>query len=95
MKEYTERDIEDFLLEKYDTKILIYKGFYLLRTILNKYTTIIETMMPVYEYVAEEHKTTPSAVERALRHFRTRVNTNTDTNKELVNLLIIEFQRWL
>lgn len=95
MKTYTEKDVEDFLIDRYGTKILVYKGFYALRYIICHHNDIVDNLANVYNEYANENKTTISAIERAIRHFRTRINTNTESNKELINLLIIEFQRWL
>lgn len=82
---------EQFLVEKYGTKILIYKSVPYIACALRE-RKLIYNIMEWYKRIGEDFNTTSDCIERNIRHFRSKID-ECRVNQEFLNSLILEFRK--
>lgn len=81
---------EKFLVNKYGTKILRYKGLEYVVCAL-KEENLIYDIMKWYKDIGVQHNKHWQSIERNLRHFRSAIEEER-VNQEYLNSLIIEYR---
>lgn len=84
-------DVEKFLINKYGVECLNYTGFkYIRDIIMNNEDYIAGKTMRELSKIAHEYHIHTHAVERAIRHFKSKVTGETEPNTVFLNNLIFE-----
>lgn len=90
---YSKTNVENFLIDKYDSKVLKYKGFKILRDLVyDNADCLAGNLVEEYARLAKIYKSNWKAVERSVRYLKNMVDNEEETNLMYVNRLIIEFR---
>lgn len=90
---YTKTGVENFLIDKYGSRVLKYKGFKILRDLIyDNADCLAGNLVEEYARLAKTYKGNWKSIERALRYLKEMMDNNEETNLIFVNRLIIEFR---
>ena len=92
---YTKTGVEEFLINKYGSKILKYKGFRIIRDLIyDNSDCLAGNLLKEYDRLAEIYDTNWQSIDREVRYLK-QILKEEDQNTAFINKNIIEFRSTL